>query len=274
MTVTTTHFELLQKLVKDNAGIVLAEGKEYLVESRMTALARKLDYESPEEMLDKLQKSPRGELLAEVIDAMTTNETSFFREMHVFEGFRDIVLPDIIEKNQSTKTLRMWCGASSSGQEPYSVAIAMAEWFPQLNDWTTNFVATDISGEMLERCRTGVYSQLEVNRGLPAVMLVKHFDRNGTEWTVKDALRRKVQFLPQNLLEGWSAVPPRLDIVFMRNVLIYFDVETKQQILGKVQKALKPGGYLFLGSAESTLNLDSSFERVKFARGCCYKLKD
>lgn len=270
MTVTQTHFDLLRNLVKEKAGIVLNEGKEYLVDSRMASLATKLDYPSASDLLSDFADNPKGPLLEAIVDAMTTNETSFFREMHVFEGLRDVILPDIMERNQDTKSLRMWCGASSSGQEPYSVSIALSEWFPELTNWTVNFLATDLSDDMLKRCNAGVYSQLEVNRGLPSKMLIKYFDRNGTEWTVKDAVRRRVQFQPLNLLEKWPGVPTQLDIVFLRNVLIYFDVETKQQILGQIRRHLRPGGYLFLGSAETTLSLDAGFERLKFDRGCCY----
>ncbi|MGE3166593.1 MAG: protein-glutamate O-methyltransferase CheR [Planctomycetota bacterium] len=266
----TSGLEFVRTLVRDRAGIVLESNKDYLIESRLSAVARKCGHSSLDDFLDAIQGKRDPEVLATVVDAMTTNETSFFREMHVFEGLRKTVLPECIEFNKSRRQLNFWCGAASSGQEPYTIAMALQDWFPELATWKIQFTATDISQEMLARCQEGVYSQLEVNRGLPVPMLLKHFQKQGADWRVKDHLRRYVTFRELNLIGKWPPFPT-LDVVFLRNVLIYFDVDTKKKILANIRTFLRPQGFLFLGSAETTLNLDNDFERVKFDRGCCYR---
>jgi chemotaxis protein methyltransferase CheR len=211
-------------------------------------------------------------LADKVVDALTTNETSFFRDIHPFEVFKNHVAPEIIKKQASAREINIWCGASSSGQEPFSIAMTLRNHFPQLGNWKINFLSSDISVEMLERCKRGVYSQLEVNRGLPAQMLVKFFERQGTEWKVKDDLLKLIEFKQINL-----AVPlpvfPRVDVVFLRNVLIYFDIQTKRQVLERIRSRMKPDAFLFLGAAETTLNLDPSFQRLNFPQSGCYQLK-
>lgn len=201
---------------------------------------------------------------------MTTNETSFFRDLHPFETLRTTVLPDVIARRASERRLHLWSAACSSGQEPYTIALVLREHFPALAGWTVRLVATDLSREILARARAGRYSQLEVNRGLPAPLLTKHFTREGMEWQLKDEVRRMVEFRELNLLEAWSGLAD-LDIVFIRNVLIYFDQDIKRGILGRVHRALRPGGYLFLGGAETTLNLDDRFERLHIGKTPCYR---
>jgi len=272
MTISSSDFQYISKLVKELSAIVLEPGKEYLVESRINPLAQKEGFASIEELVKKLRSEPHNGLRSKVVEVMTTNETSFFRDIHPFETLKNFVLPDLIKKRETARELNIWCGASSSGQEPYSFAMLIRENFPQLKTWKIKYIATDISEEMLKRCRSGIYSQLEINRGLPATLMVKYFERHGTEWQVKEDLRKMVDFRNLNLAEQWPLMPP-MDLVMVRNVLIYFDVAMKTQILGKIRKLMRPDGYLFLGGAETTLNLDESFERMDYKQSGCYRLR-
>ena len=272
MAINPADFDHISKIVKEEAAIVLEKGKEYLVESRLMPLVHQEKLESLENLVKKLKAQPRGELRDAVIEAMTTNETSFFRDIHPFETLKKEIFPDLIEKRKDKKELNIWCGASSSGQECYSLAMIIRSQFPALNSWKISFSASDISNQMLNRCKSGIYSQLEINRGLPAPLMVKYFNRLGTEWQVKEELRKMILFRITNLSEKWPFMPP-MDLIMMRNVLIYFDVEMKKDILGRVRKLLKPDGYLFLGAAETTLNLDENFERMPYKQSGCYRLK-
>jgi chemotaxis protein methyltransferase CheR len=201
---------------------------------------------------------------------MTTNETSFFRDIHPFDALRSQIIPDLIKARAGERSLSIWCAAASSGQEPYSVMMLLRQHFPQLADWDLRFLCTDLSKEMIDRCRAGRYSQLEVNRGLPAPMLVKWFRRDGADWVIDPALRQPMDFRTMNLIEPWPAMRP-VDLVMIRNVLIYFDVATKQDILGKIRKVLRPDGFLVLGAAETTLNIDDAYERVAIGRSSTYR---
>jgi chemotaxis protein methyltransferase CheR len=257
-------------MVGMQAGIVLEPGKEYLVESRLQPLARREGLASLEELVAKLRSSSGAALIPKVIDAMTTNETTFFRDVEPFEVLRKFVLPDLMERNKLTRRLGIWYAASSTGQEPYSVSMLIHEHFPQLLQWDLQQLATDISPSVLTRAREGLYSQVEVNRGLPANYLVKYFEKQGTQWQLKDPVRKIVRYEELNLIRPWPAMA-QVDIVMIRNVMIYFDVEAKKQILSRIRKILRPDGYLFLGGAETTLNLDDSFVRQPHARAGCYR---
>jgi chemotaxis protein methyltransferase CheR len=272
MAITANDFDYISKLVKERSAIVLEKGKEYLVESRLQPLAQKEGFESIEELVKKMVQDKSHPAHDKVIEAMTTNETSFFRDVHPFNTLKQYIVPELMEKRKATRSLNIWCGASSSGQEPYSVAMLLKENFPQLINWKVSYTATDISEEMLTRCREGYYSQLEINRGLPANMMVKYFERDGSQWRIKEDIRKFVDFKFLNLCENWPFMP-QMDIVMLRNVLIYFDVDTKKNILAKIKKLLRPDGYLFLGAAETTLNLDDSFERMDFKQSGCYRIK-
>ena len=272
MAINPADFDYISKIVRESSAIVLEKGKEYLVESRIMPLVHQEKLESIENLVKQIKLKPRGTLVDAVIEAMTTNETSFYRDIHPFETLKKEILPELIEKRKDKKELNIWCGASSSGQEPYSLIMLLKNEFPQLNTWKISYTASDISNQMLNRCKSGIYSQLEVNRGLPATLLVKYFDRIGTEWQVKEELRKMAQFRIINLSERWPTMPA-MDLVMMRNVLIYFDVEMKKDILGRIRKLLRPDGYLFLGAAETTLNLDENFERMPFKQSGCYRLK-
>ena len=266
-------FEYIRKLVHDRSAIVLEESKSYLVSARLTPLAEQEGFESLEEMVQILRRqSPHSALAKSVVEAMTTNETSFFRDLAPFEALRAEVLPSVVRNNANRRELNMWSAACSSGQEAYSILIALHEHFPELADWKITFYATDISAQMCERTRNGEYSQLEVNRGLPAKMLVKYFARRGIKWQVKDRLRKTLSVRELNLIHPWPALPP-FDVVFIRNVMIYFNINTKRQILSKLKRALRPGGFVFLGGAETTLGVDDGFERVPFPNASCYRLR-
>jgi chemotaxis protein methyltransferase CheR len=220
----------------------------------------------------RLRTAPLNGLQQKVVEAMTTNETSFFRDVQPFEMLKQMVVPELMKRRATERRLNVWCAASSTGQEPYSLAMMLRESFPSLGGWKVRISASDLSTEVLEKARRGRYSQLEVNRGLPAHLLVKYFQRQGVEWQIKDDIRNVIDYRQLNLIEPWPALPP-MDVILIRNVLIYFDVETKRQILGKARRLLRPDGYLFLGGAETTLKLDDSFERVEFQRTGCYQLR-
>lgn len=270
MAISSSDFNAISQLVRQRAGIVLEPGKEYLVESRLLPLARAEGFASLADLVAELRRLPTNRLHDKVVEAMTTNETSFFRDVHPFETLRTTIIPQLLSRRATERRLRFWCAACSSGQEPYSIALVLREYFPQLSQWEVSILATDISESMLSRARAGCYTQLEVNRGLPAALLVKYFQRQGMMWQVKEEVRRLVEFRSLNLMDSWSLLPP-MDIIFMRNVLIYFDVETKKTILGKVRRSLRPDGYLFLGGAETTTNLDEGYEVVRFDKTVCYQ---
>jgi chemotaxis protein methyltransferase CheR len=255
-------FTYVCNLVRRRAAIVVEPGKEYLVDSRLGPLAKREGLATIDELVQKLRADDRGPLVGHVVEAMTTNETSFFRDVHPFEALRSHILPQVIQARAATRTLRIWCAAASTGQEPYSIAMTIRHHFPELASWNVRITATDLNAAVLDRARTGLYRQLEVNRGLPAAMLVKYFDRVGAEWQIKQELRAMIAFEQLNLLDRWplSSAP---DIVFMRNILIYFDVETKRALLKRVRQTMRPDAFLVLGGAETTINLDDQFVSVR-----------
>jgi len=272
MSITAPDFDYIQRLVRTQAGLVLEPGKEYLAESRLLPAARKEGLNSIEDLVARLRSRPVDGLHRRVVEAMTINETSFFRDFHPFELLRKFVLPDLVRRREAEQTLVIWCAASSSGQEPYSVAMLLREHFSSLLSWRLRIIASDLSEEILARARQGRYSQLEVNRGLPASYLVKYFTKQGSEWQLKDEVRRMVEFQGINLTAPWPPLPI-MDIIFMRNVLIYFEVDNKKLILSRVRRLLRDDGTLFLGGAETTLNLDDSFARSELERSGCYHLR-
>jgi chemotaxis protein methyltransferase CheR len=271
VSISDTDFSYVRDLIYRQAAIVLEKEKTYLVEARLSPLLRKHGFGSLTEMIVQMRCQLNNGLHWDVVEAMTTNETSFFRDLYPFELLKKNVLPDLIKRRAALRQLNIWCAAASSGQEPYTVLLLLRENFPELSTWRVNFLATDISKEMLDRCREGCYSQLEVNRGLPAPLLVKHFRKIGTEWQIKEELRRLIDFRQMNLAQAWPVLPS-MDVILMRNVLIYFDIETKKTILARVRKTLKPDGYFFLGGAETTLNLDDSFKRVQIDKTAYYQI--
>jgi chemotaxis protein methyltransferase CheR len=257
--------------VRERSALVLEPGKEYLVKARLLPLAQRHGLTGIEPLVVRLRGSDNG-LTTEVVEAMLTTETSFFRDIHPFETLKKTVLPELIEARRAQRQLNIWFAASSSGQEPYSVALILKEWFPELSSWRLNLFATDISHEMLNRSRTGRYTQLEVNRGLPTPLLLKWFRQEGASWQLDDRIRSMVTFSPLNLAQAWPAMPT-WDLVFLRNVMIYFDNDVKKMILGRVGRLLNKDGYLLLGGAETTLSLDDSFHRIEALKAGFYQLK-
>lgn len=273
MSLAAVDFDFVSELVRTRAAIVLEPSKEYLVSSRLEPVARSAGFTTVAELIARLRTSTTSPLHEEVVDAMTTNETSFFRDVHPFESLRRSVLPDLIERRRARRSLSIWCAACSSGQEPYSVGMVIREHFPELASWSVRILATDLSPRMVQRTREGTFSQLEVNRGLPAPMLLKHFVQQGARWQVAPELRAMVRVQPLNLAAPWPAMTP-VDLLMMRNVLIYFDVDTKRAILDRAHRVLAPDGYLLLGGAETTLNLDERFQRVGLDRTTWYRRGD
>jgi len=270
-TIAPNDFDYLRQLVRERSAIVLEPGKEYLALSRLEPVARNEGLGSIRELVASL-RSERvpGRLADAVVDAMTTNETSWFRDVHPFESFRTTVLPDVRARRAAARTMSIWSAASSSGQEPYSIAMVLKDSMPDIDGWNVRIHATDLSPTMVERTRSGRYTQLEVNRGLPAQLLVRHLRRDGTLWQVDESLRRMVQAEQHNLAGAWKPMGP-FDVVLLRNVLIYFDVPTKQEILRQVRRVLAPGGWLLLGGSETTLNIDETFERVPVGKTVWYR---
>jgi chemotaxis protein methyltransferase CheR len=273
MSLSPADFSFVSDLVYRASGIVLETDKDYLVDARLTGVIRQLGLDSIEKLVQQLRGANTDVLRHKVVEAMTTNETSFFRDIKPFETLKKVIVPELIKKRAGTRSLSIWCAASSSGQEPYSIAMSLCEAFPDLAKWQLSFVASDLSSQMVNRCKAGKFSQIEINRGLAAALLVKYFRQSGMDWEIIPAMRNMIDFRELNLLLPWPNLRD-LDIIFIRNVLIYFDAETKKKILGRIRRLLKPDGYLFLGGAETTLNLDDSFERLPVDRSGCYRLKD
>ena len=272
MSTVSKEFKFITDFVRERSAIVLEPDKEYLVYGRLGPVVKEHGLNSLQDLVARLQTMPYGRLHKQVIEAMTTNETSFFRDLAPFEVLKERILPELVQKRKMRMNLNLWCGASSSGQEPYTVALLIKEYFPDLGGWNVKFIATDISTEMLDQARKGEYKKIEVDRGLSKNLLQKYFTMKDDTWVVNESVRKMIDFREMNLLGPWLPFP-KLDIIFLRNVLIYFDIETKKTILGKIREILSPDGYLFLGGTETTMNLDDAFERVSFHTTSCYRLR-
>jgi chemotaxis protein methyltransferase CheR len=268
---TDQEFDVIRRLLLERSAIVLEPGKEYLVETRLAPLVRQLKLNSLGELIALARGQPDNGLHRQIVEAMVTTESSFFRDHHPFETLRKVVIPDLIQRRRDERRLHVWCAASSHGQEPYSIALLLREHFPELSGWKVALLASDLSREVLARAREGRYNQIEVNRGLPAALLVKYFEQHGTHWHLKPDLRNMVDFQEINLAQPLPYLP-RMDLILVRNVMIYFDVATKKAILGRVARLLRPDGYLVLGGAETTYNLDDSYRRVESLKGGFYQL--
>ena len=268
---TDQEFEVIRKLLHERSAIALDPSKRYLVESRLAPVLRRLNLSSIADLVVQLRGRPVNGLYRQIVEAMVTTESSFFRDHHPFEALRKVVIPDLLERRRADRKLHIWCAASSHGQEPYSIALLIKEHFPELAGWKVSLLASDLSREVLARAREGRFNQIEVNRGLPAALKVKYFEQNGADWQLKPAIRSMVDFQEINLAQHWPSLPP-MDLVLIRNVMIYFDVETKKTILGKLTRLLKPDGYLILGGAETTINLDNSYRRVEPLKAGLYQM--
>jgi chemotaxis protein methyltransferase CheR len=263
-------FDYLRKMIYDRAAIVLDEDKRYLLEARLGPLLLGEGLRSFDDLVARLEAPDGGLLRQRVIEALTTNETSFFRDKRAFQAFRYHVIPQLLLDRARSRTISIWCGASSTGQEPYSVALMLKEFDRVLSDWKVQILATDISTEVLARASAGVFSQLEINRGMLPSLLSRFFDRRGNDWVIRDEVKRMVTFRQLNLIDQWSHLRD-VDVVFLRNVLIYFDVPTKRRVFEKLCRTLRIGGYLFLGSVESTLNLTDNFREVILGKSVFYQ---
>ena len=270
MTLSAADFAFVSAMVRKEAAIVLAPGKEYLVEARLIPVARLVGAASVAEFLANMQRRPNPADQRRVIDALTTNETSWFRDREPFSALTDVVLPELVRTRGTNRKVRVWSAASSSGQEAYSLAITLQEALPP--GWSYEIVGSDISTEMVKRAEAGEYSQVEINRGLAATQLVQYFERAGAHWRVLPSLRRNVSFRLMNLTTPLPPMAP-FDIIFLRNVLIYFDVATKRTVLRNVARLLRPDGLLFLGAAETTIGIDDNYERVPAGRTSAYRLR-
>ena len=259
-------FEFISSLIKSRSGLVLTPDKSYLLESRLMPVARKHGLKGLEDLINHLRTRKDEAMTVEVTEAMTTNESFFFRDVKPFDLLRDVVLPPILEKRASQKRLRIWCSAASSGQEPYSIAIVLKELGAQLAGWNIDIVGTDISHEILKKAQEGMYSQFEVQRGMPIQLLLKYFDKKDENWEIKPEIKNMVQYKYWNLLDDLNALG-KFDIVFCRNVLIYFDAETKGKVLENIAKLMPEDGMLFLGGAETVLGVTEKFKPVQGQRG-------
>ena len=269
MSVSLADSNFVREMVRERSSIALGEGKEYLIEARLAPLARREGLETVGELIDVL-RAGRLELRDEIVGAMATNETWFFRDFHPFEALRRHVIPAVLAANGG-KSLSMWSAAASTGQEAYSLALLVAENFAEVPDVT--ILGTDLSGEVIDRAREGCFSQFEVNRGLPVSLLVKYFSQEGIRWRISEQIRAMVTFRQLNLARPLPTMA-MMDIIVLRNVLIYFEPLTRVAVLERVVRVLHPGGYLILGSTETTYGLGSSFERMQFGNATCYRLKD
>jgi chemotaxis protein methyltransferase CheR len=259
-------FDVYKDLLKEKSGLVVTPDKSYLLESRLNPIAKKWNCENLEALAVKLRGVPDKNLVTEIVEAMTTNETSFFRDMKPFDLFRDTVLPFMKNARAGQRKIRIWCAAASSGQEPYTLAILLKEAAAQFPGWTFEIIATDISNDILAQAREGIYSQFEVQRGLPIMLLMKYFTQVGDRWKLNDDIRKMVKYEYFNLLEPMARLG-RFDIVFCRNVLIYFDAPTKGKVLDGIAKQIEADGYLFLGGAETVMGITESFAPVPEKRG-------
>ena len=263
---TPSDYEYLRKLLKERSGLDLSADKQYLVESRLVPLARKSALAGIPELVLKIKGGGAEPLTAEVVEAMTTNETFFFRDKIPFDHLKEAVIPALLQARAARRSLRIWCAASSTGQEPYSIAMCLKEAGPALSGWRTEIVATDLSLGVLEKARAGIFSQFEVQRGLPIQLLVKYFTQVGELWQLNADIRAMVQHRQLNLLQDFSHLGT-FDVIFCRNVLIYFDQDTKAGIFARIARMIEPDGVLALGAAESVVGITNAFKPYPERRG-------
>jgi chemotaxis protein methyltransferase CheR len=262
---TPLDYDYLQKMLKDRSGLMLSADKKYLLESRLLPLARKIGVAGISDLVQKM-KGGCEPLILSVVEAMTTNETFFFRDKTPFDHFKETVIPELLRARAGRRALRIWCAAASTGQEPYSLAMILKDMGAALQGWRIEILATDLSPEVLEKSRSGLYTQFEVQRGLPIQLLVRHFSQVGAMWQLNADIRSLVQFRPFNLLHDFSPIG-KCDIIFCRNVLIYFDQAAKTDIFNRLAKVNEADGYLFLGAAETVVGLSDKYRICPNRRG-------
>jgi chemotaxis protein methyltransferase CheR len=258
---TPLDYDFLRRCLKQRSGLVLTADKQYLVESRLLPVARKAGHATLGDLVEALKRGGDEALTAAVVEAMATNESFFFRDKIPFEHFRSIVMPALIAARRNVRSIRIWCAAASTGQEPYSLAMCLKDMAHDIAGWRIEMLATDLCGDVLEKARLGLYSQFEVQRGLPIQLLIKHFTQVGELWQIAPELRAMVKFRQLNLLADFSQLGI-FDLIFCRNVLIYFDQETKIDVLDRLSRAIATDGFLVLGAAETVVGLTDSFKVV------------
>jgi chemotaxis protein methyltransferase CheR len=263
--VTPPEFEYLRRILKDTSGLDLSADKQYLIESRLLPLTRKYGLSGIDELVQKM-KAGSSAIVEQVVEAMTTNETFFFRDKVPFDHFRDWIMPEILRVRANRRSVRIWCAAGSTGQEPYSIAMCLREMSAALSGWRVEILATDLSQDVIEKSKSGIYSQFEVQRGLPIQMLVKYFKQIGELWQINADIRAMVQHGRLNLLHDFSQLGT-FDVIFCRNVLIYFDQGTKINVFGRLARILEPDGVLVLGAAETVVGLTEAFKPLPERRG-------
>ncbi len=259
-------FEYIAQLLYQRSGLVITQEKAYLLESRLNPVARKWDLDGFEALISAMRAKQDEGMIVDVTEAMTTNESFFFRDNRPFDQFKDMVLPHLLEARKTTKKLRIWSAAASSGQEPYTIAMILKEEAAKLAGWSIDILATDLSKEILSKAEEGLYSQFEVQRGLPITLLMKYFTQDGEKWRINEDVKKMVSYRPFNLLDSPAALGT-FDVIFCRNVLIYFDQQTKGQVLDRMAKIMPGDGYLYLGGAETVLGISDSFEVIPGQRG-------
>ena len=262
---TPPDYEYLRKTLKDHSGLDLSSDKQYLIESRLLPLSRKAGLSGISELVQKMKGGAAG-LTTQVVEAMTTNETFFFRDKVPFDHFRNSIMPEILQVRSNRKNIRIWCAAGSTGQEPYSLAMCLKEMGAAIAGWRIEIIATDLSQDVLEKSRSGIYSQFEVQRGLPIQLLVKYFRQTGELWQINADIRAMIAHRQLNLLHDFSQLGV-FDVIFCRNVLIYFDQDTKINIFNRLAKATEPNGFLVLGAAETVVGLTDTFKPYPERRG-------
>ncbi len=263
---TPHDYDFLRKSLKERSGLVLSADKQYLVESRLLPVARKASLGSLADLVNALKRGNAEALMTAVVEAMMTNESFFFRDKTPFENFRSVVMPALLAARQNSRTLRIWCAAAAGGQEPYSLAMALREMGRNIEGWRIDIVATDLSNEVLEKARQGIYSQFEVQRGLPIQLLIKYFTQIGDLWQIAPEIRAMVKYRQFNLLSDFYHLG-MFDLIFCRNVLIYFDQETKVSVLNRLSEVVARDGYLVLGAAETVVGLTDRFKTISDLRG-------
>lgn len=264
---TTSDYDFIRKLLKQRSGLTLSAEKHYLVESRLLPIAQRRGFANLSDLTHRLRIGDDEALIVEVVEAMTTNETFFFRDRIPFEHFRSLVIPQLLAARAHNKRIRIWCAAASTGQEPYSFAMALKEMGHLIDGFRIEIIATDLSNAVLDRAKAGIYSQFEVQRGLPIQLLLKYFSQSGETWQIAPAIRSMVQFRPFNLLTGDFSRLGVFDLVVCRNVLIYFDQPAKSDVLDRLARITASDGYLILGAAETTIGLTQSFKTNPEHRG-------
>lgn len=264
-------YQFLSGVLAAGSGLALGTGKEYLLESRLSPLAASMGHNDLDGLVRHLRLTRDQEVVRILCEAMTTNESLFFRDGTPFDALRSAVLPHLFQARQGARRIRIWCAAASTGQEPYSIAMTRLLHAPELASWDVEIVGTDLSRAALERARRGVFNQFEVQRGLPITLLMKFFTQVPEGWRINDDVRRGISFREFNLLGSLSGLGT-FDVIFCRNVLIYFDQPTKADMLSRLARVLAADGFLFLGAAETVFGLSDAFVRDDALKGSAYRL--